>query len=115
MKQLEESLDQIGFRRSEQSHAIGTHKHAASMWQLRIRNESGQTLYFVNAYFYDKIEPRLKDAIEFEARLYPSLNSKHWISMEFHGCDSSPDIHTAMEFFRHAYNSLWCQPDPHNQ
>ena len=115
MNKLEKSLEQNGFREYNSSRPIPPHENATSRWQIRIRAASGATLYFVNAYFYERYEPHLKDGIEFNSHLYPSLNSKHWITLEFHGCDQEQDIHTAMEFFRHAYNSLWCQPDRHNQ
>lgn len=116
MNHLEMSLERNGFRECKTCRPIVPHEHASAMWQIRIRSASGATLYFVNAYFYEKLMLHLKDAIEFEAILYPSQkNLKHWITLEFHGCDQEQDIHTAMEFFLHAYDSLWCQPDPHNQ
>ncbi|KKN91166.1 hypothetical protein LCGC14_0220320 [marine sediment metagenome] len=115
MNQLEISLKQNGFHEIELHGPTATHEHASSMFQIRIRAASGLTLYFVNAFFYRKMQPHLKDMIEFEVRLYPSMNSRYWITLEFHGCDQELDIDTAMEFFRHAYSSLWCKPDPHNQ
>jgi hypothetical protein len=112
---LEKSLEQHGFREYSDSRPIPPHENATSLWQIRIKNNAGQTLYFITAFFYEKFEQHLKDGIEFEAHLYPSMNNKHWITLEFHGCDQEQDIHIAMEFFRHAYHSLWCQPDIHNQ
>ncbi len=115
MNQLKKALEQNGFREHKQSPMVSPHKHASSMWQIRIIDNSGVTLYFVNAFLYEKMAPNSKDQIEFEAILYPALNTKHWITLEFHGSDQESDIDTAMEFFRHTYSSLWCKPDPHNQ
>ena len=111
MKTLERSLEQHGFCQYTVRKPI-SHVSATSRWQKRIRDTNGQTLYFINAYFYKKMQSHLKDGIEFEAYLYPSLLNKHWITLEFHGNSEKQDISVAMEFFRHAYTALWCQPDP---
>lgn len=113
MNPLEQALEQYGFRQHDRP--FQGHEKTSSTWQRRIKAPSGETLYFVNAFFYEKFQPGLPDQIEFETRLYPSLSSKYWITIQFHGCDSERDINAAMEFFRHAYNNLWCQPDPHNR
>lgn len=114
MQQLEQALESNGFREFKE-HRPATHQSAKSRWQIRIRGNSGATLYFVNAYLYENLRTNLDSEVEFETCLYPSLSTKHWVTLTFHGSKMEEDIHTAMEFFRHAYNHLWCQPDPHNQ
>lgn len=95
-------------------------RHASNLFQKRIRNEAGETLYFINVYEFDftkyqedgrypKDMPVLKYSAE--ARFYRGEQEFN-VDLLFLQNTTVADME---KFFAEVFQAMKCEPDKHNQ
>lgn len=109
-KQLEDQ----GYNRSRSSHYDVLY-NTDTLYQKRIRNLNGTTLYFINCWYYPRQSlyggAIMDEQFSVEATLYFGEDQSMHLSFPSKGYDNIVHIESLIE---RVFKSMGCTPDPHN-
>lgn len=109
LSDIKKSLKEHGFWQCSGGKSL-SHPHATEMWQFRTFDINSKIKYFITAYLYAEVEPRLPAGVEFDGVFYQPGHPDEWITVQLSGAT----VDRAIEFFNDTYDKLGCEPDRHN-